>query len=1050
MRRAVLVIIGLILLTGVVVADTVDLSSSTITSSTDGGWLVANGVDHAAINVTVKSSTGDTITGAQVNFSVSDPALGTMTPTTPVTTGSDGIATAQFTTGLKSGTAVITGHIVANVGGTVSTWNCTLAQNIDHDTLEKAVFTDADQVPVGSVTPLVITFTDRWGNRIDNKNSAGIHTVTLQMNGDGGSGLWDGSAYVTSVPLSTDAEGNVSVNVRVSTNPGANPITLEPVGLITTPIPESIEGIATTPSYLSQTVTPVSPTSCSSLTSCPADGEHPFNLYYTVLDQYHNPVKGAVIWINTTQGGAVLGTPYSTTTDSSGVAFALFNQEVMGTYTLTARSEGNSTILCTDPSSTGYCSQDVEYYATDPVDMQFIISPEVVVSRDVNASSQANLMARVMDAKGNAVKTYNGVPMNVSFVINGPDTFPDAPYGSPYVETSVSSLSATKANMGDDGFATVQFYPGAFATYGQTGYNATATGQVTVTASWTDPKGNVVNRTGNVVWKNYPYLSLTSSASPANPKVGENLTVTIRINGDGAALQPKPIQVVLCIDRSGSMLYDNPDRMYSIREAAKSFVDAMSSKDSVALVTFGQKGTIYTPGAGSGLTSEINNVYITPKTYSNYATVDMSLTSLNPLVNPNAVTNLKSALDGIVPDYGTPMREAVKDSIQVLPTSSSGTVQAVVLLSDGDYNYYGDPLARGRGYTGYGPSSYGDLDMDYTQYSGVSNQNMALYAKDQGIKIYSIAYGNSISAGGNTTLSTLATSSGGKYYKASAANIADVYHQIAGELNVQAGGNTTVAMNFGTIKVVNVSDNADIGNYLDYRYSDPVSTNIYMFNKTADYYKYTRNDTSNWTPTKKELSFDVGTIKLNDTWQTTMMFNLTQSGTLELFGQTHCSRVSFTDASTGKTTSGCIPSLMVDVRNGSGMTGLDSNTLLVDPINVITGVSSDPNIIQLQWNTTYTGPTASSGSVGETIEYCNADASSCSASTDWNLYSVLPSKGGPLVSPGVPDTRDIDTSGWAYSKYYIRVYAVADNAPDSYPSVPYTKSPPGGSYIKLE
>lgn len=291
MRRAVLVIIGLILLTGVVVADTVDLSSSTITSSTAGSWLVANGVDHAAINVTAKSSSGDTITGAQVNFSVSDPALGTMTPTTPVTTGSDGIATAQFTPGLKSGTAVITGHIVANIGGTVSIWNCTLTQNIDHDTLEKAVFTDADQVPVGSVTPLVITFTDRWGNHIDNKNSAETHTVTLQMNGDGGSGLWDGSAYVTSVSLATDAEGNTSVNVRVSTNPGANPITLEPVGLITSPVPESIEGIATTPTYLSQTVTPVSPSSCSSLTSCPADGEHPFNLYYTVLDQYHNPVK---------------------------------------------------------------------------------------------------------------------------------------------------------------------------------------------------------------------------------------------------------------------------------------------------------------------------------------------------------------------------------------------------------------------------------------------------------------------------------------------------------------------------------------------------------------------------------------------------------------------------------------------------------------------------------------------------------------------------------------------------------------------------------------
>lgn len=1038
---------GLFLLAGVAAADTIDLSASTITSGSTG-WLVANGVDHATITVTVKSPTGP-VSGAQVSFSVSDPALGTLSPTTPVVTGSDGTASAQFTTGLKSGTAVITAQIVAESGGDSSYRTLTLSRNIDHDTLQNAVFTSAGQVPAGSVTPLVVTVTDRWGNRADNKNPAESHLVTLQMNGDGGSGLWDGTAYVTAVSLPTNAEGNVSVNVRVSTNVGNNPIVLEPVGLITSPIPTSIEGVAGTPVSMTQTVTPVSAASCSSLTSCPADGDHPFNLYYTVLDRYNNPVKGTVVGINATLDGTAVGSPYSVTTDSSGIAFVQFTQEVMGTYTLTARSSGNASIACTNPAATGYCSQNLEYYPTAPVDMQMVVSPEVMVSRDVNASSQATLMARVMDAKGNAVKTYQGVPMNVSFVVNHPDTFPDAPSGSPYVETTASSLSATKANVGDDGFATVQFYPGAFASYGQTGYNATATGQVTVTATWINPQGTPVTRTGTLVWKNYPYLSLISSASPANPKVGDNLTVTVRINGDGAALHPKPIAVVLCIDRSGSMLYDNPDRMYSIREAAKSFVDAMSPQDSVALVTFGQKGTISRAGYSSGISNyEINNVYLTPKTYADYATVDVGLTSLNPTVNPNAVTNLKNALDGIVPDYATPMREALKDSIQVLPASSTGTVQAVVLLTDGDYNYYGDPLARGHGYTGYGPSSYGDLDTDYTQYSGVSNQNMALYAKDRGVRIYSIAYGSSISSGGAGTLSTLATSSGGKYYTASAANIATVYRQIAGELNEQAGGNTTVSLNFGTISVVNVSSNADIGNYLDYRYAPPISTNIYMFNTspngaTHDYYKYTRDDTLNWSSGKK-LSFNVGTVKLNDTWQATMMFRLTQNGTLILFGPDHCSAVSFTDASTGKTTSGCIPSLLVQVRNSSGATGLGSNSLFVDQMQFIDSGHADTGIVRLKWNTTYTGPTAGDGFVGETVQYRSTSG------TGWIRYSDLSSKPGPIAAPGVPDTLDIDTSGWAPGTYLIEVYAVADSAPDSYATLTYTKNPSSGSYIQLE
>jgi len=1046
----VLIIAGLFLLVGAVAADTVDLSASTITSGTPG-WLVANGVDHSTVTVTVKSPSGP-VSGAQVSFSVSDPALGTLSPTTPVVTGSDGIASAQFTTGLRSGTVVITAQIVADSGGDISSRTLTLSQNTDHDTLEKADFTSAGQVPAGSVTPLVVTFTDRWGNRADNKNPAESHRVTLQMNGDGGSGLWDGSAYVTSVSLPTDSEGNVSVNVRVSTNAGNNPIVLEPVGLITSPVPASIEGIPGTPVSMTQTVTPVSAASCSSLTACPADGDHPFNLYYTILDQYNNPVTGTVVWINATLDGAAVGTPYSVTTDSSGAAFAQFTQEIMGTYTLTARSEGNASITCTNPVAVGYCSQNLEYYATAPVDMQMVISPEVVVSRDVNSSSQATLMARVMDAKGNAVKTYQGVPMNVSFVINHPDTFPDAPEGSPYVETTASSLSAATANVGDDGFATVQFYPGAFATYGQAGYNATATGQVTVTATWIDPHGIPVTRTGTLVWKNYPYLSLTSTAIPANPRVGDNLTITVRINGDGAALHPKPIRAVLCIDRSGSMLYDNPDRMYSIREAAKSFVDAMSPQDSVALVTFGQKGTIYRAGSSSGISNyEINNVYLTPKSYPDYATVDAGLTSLNPTVNPNAVTNLKNALDGIVPDYATPMREALKDSIQVLPASSTGTVQAVVLLSDGDYNFYGDPLARGSGHTVsyyWEPTDYTDLDTDYMSYSGVSNQNMALYAKDRGVRIYSIAYGSSISPGGANTLSTLATSSGGKYYTASAANIATVYRQIAGELNEQAGGNTTVSLNFGTISVVNVSSNADIGNYLDYRYAPPVSTNIYMFNispggTTHDYYKYTRDDTLNWSSGKK-LNFNVGTVKLNDTWQATMMFSLTQNGTLILFGPDHCSAVSFTDASTGKTTSGCIPSLLVQVRNSSGTTGLGSNALLVDQMQFVDTGHADTGIVRLKWNTTYTGPTAGDGFVGETVQYRSTSG------TGWIRYSDLSVKPGPIAAPGMPDSLDIDTSGWAPGTYILEVYAVADSAPDSFATLTYTKNPASGSYIQLE
>jgi hypothetical protein len=542
--------------------------------------------------------------------------------------------------------------------------------------------------------------------------------------------------------------------------------------------------------------------------------------------------------------------------------------------------------------------------------------------------------------------------------------------------------------------------------------------------------------------------------------VGENLTVTIQIKGDGAALQPKPIDVVLVMDRSGSMGDDKPTRISSATTAAKTFVSKMdSSRDRIGVVSFAG----YT--AGTETRPDVTLTY-------DYSNVDNKINALSPNGATETRDGLKQAIDMFIDN----------------PNPNSNVVSAIILMTDGNYNWLGNPLGRGTGYSSDYTSYYypyhnyypnlpywtNNLEPDkYQYYDGLgdglhgthhsspsyytypdgqaTNQNMAVYAKNHNIRLYMISFASTLDSQAVSDMQTLADSTGGFYEHApDGDSLTAIYTKIAGELNEQAGGSTVVAMNFGTIKVVNVSDYADIGDYLDYRYSDPVSTNIHMFNKTSDYYRYTRSDIPNWTPTKKELSFDVGTIKLNDTWQTTMMFNLTQNGTLVLFGPDHCSRVSFTDASTGKTTSGCIPSLMVDVRSDSGTKGLDSNTLLVDPINVVLGVSSDPNIIRLQWNTTYAGPTASSGSVGETIEYCNADASSCSASTDWYLYSVLSSKAGPLASPGVQDAKNIDTSGWVDGKYYLRVHAVADNSADYDATVMYTKTPPGGSYIKLE
>jgi hypothetical protein len=1109
LKRIILIILGLLLLAGTVTAS-IDLTPSVIYSS-NTGWLVANGASQSTITVIASSPSGP-LTGANVAFNVMNPAMGTISNTSPgVTTGSGGTAIGVFTVGTISGIAVIDATITyPNGDGTYSSTTLNCSQNIDHDTAKFATFTYSPQVPVGSVTPLNITLTDNWGNPINNINPADNTTVTLSMSGTGSSGFSSGSGYVNQISVPPDAFGNVSVSVLVSSLVGSNPITMSPLGLIGIQLID-IEGVSATPAFMSETIIPVSQSSCSSSTSCPADGNHPFNLYYTVLDQYQNPVSGATVWINATQNGVITAS-VPVVTDSSGVAYQQYTQATAGTYTLTAQAAGNSSILCTSTNTVGYCSQNVQYYAINPVNMQLIVSPQMLVSRDVLATSSASLMARVMDAYGNPVETFQGAPENVTFILNSPDSFPGAPSGG-YTETRNSSLSANNANMADNGFATVQFYPGAFATSGQTGYNATATGQVSVTALWISPQGSQVTSTVPLVWKNYPYLSITSNASTTNAVVGSNITITIQVNGDGAALQPKPIDVELCIDRSGSMLEGYPnDKMMASQAAAANFAYNLTvGRDRIGIVSFADDSATsgwanLSPTAGYTYNSKTktynlsswnwNNVYgyssqhligsdsnpVNPwawvaepangqnanvgqfncgsncpgtsatgydTTALHWQILSANFNNGNPKYYGNGVynstdlafgyyqgqTSVKNALATIVPAGGTPMRYGLWSAVSQLianPPSNSGTVRAVILQTDGDWNTGGDPEG------GSGAASL----------SGVGTGSVLSWAYANGIKVFTIGLGSDVNA---NELQLYASQTNGTYYYASSGSALNgIYNAIAGQLNQQAGGNTTMVANFGTISVNN-STVSNVGAYLNYLYIPMVSTYVDMFNTTpagATYtypgYPYTQNDTYNWTH-YQNLTFNIGTMKLNDTWMTSISFTLLQNGTITLFGPNSGSSVSFTDASTNTTTTAFIPQLLINVRNGTVIAGLNGPTLTVDNLSRIDS-GSDLNLVTLQWNTTYTGPSAS-GTVGEWAYYRSTSASQWTTSS-----TTIPPIPGPTTGyPGVLTTANIDTSTWAPGSYILEIYAQANNAPDSFATISYTKSSTsGGAYIKLE
>ncbi|MDD1698034.1 MAG: VWA domain-containing protein, partial [Methanoregula sp.] len=624
-----------------------------------------------------------------------------------------------------------------------------------------------------------------------------------------------------------------------------------------------------------------------------------------------------------------------------------------------------------------------------------------------NPALTADIVATVMDVMGNPVENET-----VTFAL-GTVNYP----GGPYNVTSSPSLSGNSSKTNADGQAVVTFIPGSFSTVNRT----SSTGVVTITATWNASPKNII-----VTWKNYPYLSVKTSVLPPTVAVNDSVEISIAMVGDGWALQPTPVDVILCTDRSGSMLYDNPDRMYSIREAAKVFVNQMSpSRDYVGLVTFGRKGYISRPGVNSGIgLSEINNAYLYPTTYTEYATVDRTLS--------NGFAGVRTALDNIVPDHGTPMRSAVYNSVNEIRTRGrSNTLKAVILLSDGDYNWYGDPLARGSGNTN-SETSFGDLTTSYYRFGGLtgSEQNMSVYARNNNIRIYSIAFGNSISPGGKTTLETLALATGGKYYTASATDIADVYKQIAGDLKDEAGVNTTMTADFQNLNVTGVMlPGEQVFSYVPHPvYSTRTGWQDGVINVT--------DQSADWAGDHK-LDFAVGTIKVGQQWNTSFRLKANQSGSIDVFGAN--SLVSFN----GGVSTLTLPHTFLTVVPHLNISSTDQKTITLENL-LVTEPGEIKTHIPFTWNTSYTG----NKTIKEQVYYSIDNGPWVRFEEFTHPYPYAPDV---ISATDYVDCMQLDVRKLPPGGYRIKVYATASDAPDDdIMTIPIKVGGHNKTYIKLE
>jgi hypothetical protein len=983
-------IVGMLVLTGTVSAFIPNII--TVTSSADSdshlGWLVANGTDTTNLtiivqNITVGGGPPTPVDMATVSFFY-DTTYGSLTPPI-VSTDSTGKATTIFKTNKVTNDNLQIFIDASTIEGNVSAIQ---TLKIDHDRAYFAYFDYQSEVTVDQTTPFIVTLKDPWGNRVDNKNPTKTHIVNLYYYpppgglGTGGF-VGGGNSTLPNTTGQTDVDGNISLTVKVDTIPGENNIWMERIESVPDQYPYIIGVAQGEPAIIDQVFNPM-----GIPPFVPADGVSKFTIKYTLHDKFGNPAGNQSISVSTSIEG-LLG---NITTNSLGEAVITYGpKDTTSSSTVTAVAVANTTVTC---------SMTVEFRSTAPVNMLMVANPETMPSIDIKSDMVGEISAKVMDISGNPVGGQT-----VTFTLG------TVSYNGTYTITAPPALLTTSATTDANGFATVQFRPGGFtANTSDPLYSQTATGSAIISASWTNVTQHVT-----VYWKNYPYLSVKTSVNPSTVGLNQTFDVTVELYGDGYKMLQNPIDVALVLDRSGSMGSDTPTRISSAQTAAKTFVDQMNpSRDRIAVVSYAG----YTSGTQTR--------------------VDIPLTT--------DFSNVKTAINSLTAQGATETREAIKQAIEVInanPNPDPNAVQAIIVMTDGNYNWLGNPLGRGMGYPSpYNSFSTNNLEPNkYRYYNGLggtlsgsplqcndgefTNQNMSIYANNSHVRLYMISFASTLDPQAISDMRIMANATGGFYEHApDAAKLNEIYTKIAGELRTSAGVNTTMDLDFENVSMNNITVPGN--KVFDYVYLDGVSTHI--TNKTYD---GTINQTADWNDDHK-LSFDIGTVHLQETWKGTFRMRAINAtgGNVNIFGPG--STISFNNNEATLT----LPQTWVTIV--PNLTNMGMNFTLLDVSNLH---STAPGVIKdyipLEWQIAYDG----NATVTEVISYSN-DGGYHYVQFDTNY-----------VTTGIfTDYSSLDVRMLPPGEYWIRVDATAPGAPDDHEIIaaPITVGTAGRAYIKLE
>lgn len=919
-----------------------------ISFNTTEDWLIANGTDFCFARVTTYNQSYP-IPNLDVSFQILEPEMGSFQPIETLT-DVNGMAQSRFTAKYKSGNATLKAFINYEYLGNETIVERQYTQKIDHDTPYALTrYIVPSEVSVGSTTPLTMAYSDRWGNPIDNRRF--VENVTFMVSSPENDAIFENTnSSIALVPV--NLYGEAIGMLKASISPAINVVRVDPdMGSI----PDNyyfIQAIANrTPVKIEQLFEPEGiqgrPPKVYS------DGIMQFAITYTVTDEFSNGVMNSPVWIRTFEVGTGEQVEERTVyTNSFGQALITYGPKTtIGKYNIIAQAIGNTTSPPTCSKEVWFVSQEAEdlQFTAVPDSMASRDvdgwQPAMLMAKVIDDNGNPVEGETVTFSLGMPVYEATPYPPVVEIdpeLVNTTAVTDSDGFAIVYFNPGFFTLNWTHPFYDD----TASGKCTAYAHWENVTRGKSVTQNLDLT--WknypylsieTQVYPQTVNVTGTVNVK----VSLKGDGWALRPKPIDAVFCTDR---SGSMLEDNPDRMVSVMGASkafvaamhvgpardhiglvsfgtnrwaklapvyryldGSYYCYKDGKGWNYRDLKGWFYDwtnmygVTSDSNSISSSSFRwvyrddywdmpttynyQNYWPYTENYDTGSNHQIyvNTHYPgSNRNYGSYAVVENSLSA-----DPNLIN---ASINMMVPSGGTPMRYGIYRAIkEIISNGRANAIRAIILLSDGDYNYYGDPLARNpdKGHTSWSATDYVNLDDDWHRFGDISanEQNLSVYAINNHIKIFSIGFAQDISTGGRNTLRILAESTGGQYYDGSAANIDEIYTTIAGQLQEEAGVDTAMDMGYDQIEVnydiVAVNETYSVFGYVP-------STNIDAFdlNMTRPVhdppYPYSIDQSEEFNQNHR-LLFDVGTVKLGQTWEAVYSLQVLVDGTINVFGE---------------------------------------------------------------------------------------------------------------------------------------------------------------------